>query len=452
MDDQRYIDELSKFIWKQVSEYYTRKLEISSNINFDETFKASVDNAALREEYENLKNKYDDLIHRQQNIDNELAKWKSLYTAEQHTTKLLHSDIEQYEKRVKMLTNELFTIKEDHKQTIASLKNEHKEQISYMRKQHEEEAYEKKKLLELFNERMEQEIEQRIEGYKRQNEELKKQNDYYYNLYVDKSKGKFYETELHPRLLEYNTKHMGGIWKIDHVGSAFSEKCDFVFKHKDSEISILMDTKNNINSKPVSNSDMDKFLRDVSLDENKAIGGILLANSRISNKKEFEINEHQGKTLVFISNYNQDNIGFIFSLLDLIYYKHKEDQKEVDTVKLKEGAVNDIQFLKERCNSVTNEKRKLENYLMVVENRFMELYGISIEEWKTKETAITTGEAKEKANEIIDFNELEKDRAVIGKRTKYYLCYYDERSGENKIQYFQNNSRKEGKMKKLGLL
>lgn len=451
MEERHYIDEISNFIWKKVSEYHTHKLEISSKNTFDETFKTAIEYKTLREEQTNLKKKYDELEHLFTLSESEVVKWKTLCLTEEHKNKLLKNENENYEKRINSLTDDLSSIKEEYTRILSSLKEEHKEQITYTRKKHEEERYEKKKLIELFNERMEKEIEQQMKGFRLQNEELKKQNDYYYNLYVDKSKGKFYETELYPRLLEYNTKYMGGLWKIDHVGSACSEKCDFVFKHKDSEISILMDTKNNISSKPVSNGEMDKFLRDISLGENKAIGGILLANSRICNKKEFEINEHQGRTLVFISNFNQDNVGFIFSLLDLIHYKHKEEQKEVNMVRLKEGVVNDIKFLKERCNSVVNEKRKLDSYIMVLENRFMELYGMSIEEWNTQGMSINSV-VKETCNEIMDFDELEKDRIVIGKRTKYYLCYEDERTGENRIQYFQSNSRRETRMKKIGLL
>ena len=76
-------------------------------------------------------------------------------------------------------------------------------------------------------------------------EELKKKNDYLTNLYVDKNKGSFYESELLPLLEDYNDKYLGNIWRISHVGSKCSEKGDFHFRHKDTGHIILLDTKNN---------------------------------------------------------------------------------------------------------------------------------------------------------------------------------------------------------------
>ena len=38
-------------------------------------------------------------------------------------------------------------------------------------------------------------------------EELKSKNDYYYKLYVDTNKGKNYEEELYPNILDYNDNY-----------------------------------------------------------------------------------------------------------------------------------------------------------------------------------------------------------------------------------------------------
>jgi len=330
MDNKReYINEVSEFIWNKLIEYYKHD---TIQFNGDELC-VSLNYNKLVADYDKLKQDYVDLQELYKNKLNdmtcELLDMKTKYSTEQLNNKLLNNELIATKNQLKNTTTQLETIKEEHTAFCVSLKNEYKEQIAYMKIKIEEANNERLQLLKLFNEQLEEKINQRVETYKKQNDDVKRENEYYYNLYVDKSKGKFYETQLYPRLLDYNTKYMGGHWNIEHVGSSTSEKCDFVFKHKDNDICILMDTKNNIQSQPVNNIDMDKFLRDISLNENKAIGGILLANSRICNKKEFEINEHQGRTLVYISNFNQDNIGFVFSILELIYSKYKEDQKRL---------------------------------------------------------------------------------------------------------------------------
>lgn len=444
-----YITELSEFIWKKVIEYYDSK---TNNIQLDpneltvslEYNKQVKETERIRQEYDSLKELYANNIGK---LTNEITSVKTNLASEQLTNKLLHNEMMSYKNQLNNVLSQLQTIKEEHNDFICSLKKEYKEQLEYMKIKVEESNKERKHLLELFSEQLEQQVNQKVDAYKKQNEELKRENEYYYNLYVDKSKGKFYETELYPRLLDYNTKHMGGQWRIEHVGSATGEKCDFVFKHKDNDVVILMDTKNNIQSNSVKNIDMDKFLRDVSLDENKAIGGILLANSRISNKKEFEVNEHQGRTLVFISNFNQDNIAFVFSILEFIYSKYKEDKKDIDVNRVKHGTTEDIKFLKERFNSISNEKRKIENYIYSLKNRFIELYGHDVDEWINAN--VNSVKTNEPADAMIDFDELEKDRIVVGKRTKYYLCYDDPKTKQQKIQYFRDNHKKNSKIDKL---
>ena len=56
-------------------------------------------------------------------------------------------------------------------------------------------------------------------------------------------------------------------------------------------------------------------------------------------------------------------------------------------------------------------------------------------------------ENKNNKKNIIDFEEIEEDCKVIGKRTKYYLKY--NKNGENTVQYFQNNYRKNIKINNL---
>jgi uncharacterized protein YjhX (UPF0386 family) len=127
---------------------------------------------------------------------------------------------------------------------------------------------------------------------------------------------KNYEEELYPKLLDYNDTHLNSIWQITHTGSVLSKKTDFHFRHKDTNIVILLDTKNNLPTNPVVSTT--EFERDILRKETNAIGGIIIANGNIACKKRFELNKVQQKTLVYVSCFDRDNITFIFTLLDMI--------------------------------------------------------------------------------------------------------------------------------------
>jgi len=452
MSYESYVNEISEFVWSKVIEYNKQHPTLSQT-----HLEPSIEVERWKTQYNSVKSDYDVLTElynvKCSDLIETIQTTNARFSTEQLKNKLLNDELVAQQKYNNRLVGQLDSIKEDYSTASESLKADYKEQITYLKNKIEEITIEKTQLLSLFDSQVAQQVSQRVEGYKKQNDELRLKNDYYYNLYVDKSKGKFYETELYPRLLEYNTKYMGGQWVIEHVGSSASEKCDFMFKHKDSDAIILLDTKNNIQSQSVNNVDVDKFIRDVSLVENNAIGGILLANSRVCNKREFEINDHQGRTLVFISNFNQNNVGFIFSLLELIYHKYKDDQQEIDMVRVKQSVVDDIKFLKERCNSVTTEKRKLDGYLLQLENRFIELYGQRVEEWENHSANVSTFKTQlhETQSMVLDFDTLEEGRRIIGKRSNYYLCYDDPKNGIKKIQYFRDNSKRNTKITKLGL-
>jgi hypothetical protein len=63
---------------------------------------------------------------------------------------------------------------------------------------------------------------------------------------------------------------------------------------------------------------------------------------------------------------------------------------------------------------------------------------------KTEEVQTSSSRIKSKTStEIIDFDDMEKGRNVIGTRSKYYLEY------GNTIQYFKNNYARNQKMKSI---
>jgi len=277
----------------------------------------------------------------------------------------------------------------------------------------------------------------------KQIEELEKKNKWYYSLYEDKSKGKNYEEELYPRILDYNDNHLNAIWQITHVGSVLSEKTDFHFRHKDLEVSILLDTKNNLPTNPVVSTA--EFERDVARKETNAIGGIMLANGGISCKKRFEINKIQDKYLVYVSEFDRNNVGYIFSLLDLIVEMSKVTEEPCNKDALRRILLENYRREQVTIESIERMRKvaqkNMENIVADYNIYFKEDIEIDA---KMEEVNTSSARIKSKTStDIIDFDDMEKGRNVIGARSKYYLEY------GNTIQYFKNNYARNQKMKSI---
>ena len=286
--------------------------------------------------------------------------------------------------------------------------------------------------------------------------ELESKNKWYYSLYEDKSKGKNYEEEIYPKLLDYNDTHLNSIWQITHVGSVLSEKTDFHFRHKDMNMVVLLDTKNNLPTNPVVSTA--EFERDVLRKETNAIGGVMLANGNIACKKRFEINKVQQRTLVYVSSYDRNNIGFLFSLLDMIVEMSRGASQSLEHDGLSASASAAMtaafrallieDYKREQSNLDNSERlrksaqKSIDTILSEFETHFP---GEDIEmAAKSDEVTASSVRIKPKTStDIIDYTVLEKDRTVIGQRSKYYLEY------GTTIQYFKNNYARNQKVKSL---
>ena len=175
----------------------------------------------------------------------------------------------------------------------------------------------------------------------------------------------------------------------------------------------------------------------------------MLANGNICNKKKFELNKINDKFLVYVSEFKRDNISYVFTLLDMIidFSQVKESGLDKNILKkmLKQNYKNEHTNLD---NLEKNKKSILKNIQNIVED-YNIYFKEDIEmEIKNEEVNSSSARIKEKTSEeIINFDEMEKDRQIIGKRSKYYLIF--EEKGENKLQYFINNYQRNRKLKSL---
>lgn len=278
--------------------------------------------------------------------------------------------------------------------------------------------------------------------------ELEKKNKWYFDLYESKEKGTNYEEELYPKMLDYNDKYLNSIWDIQHIGQVMSEKADFHFKNKLTNQVIILDTKNNLPTNPIAK--VENFERDVTDKRTNAIGGIMLANGKICNKKKFEINILKDKYLVYVSNFERDNIEFIFSILDQITDLSNMIEGRGDKNKLREILLDTYKRETIALENLEKQKKIIEKILNDLAEDYQKYFDEDITmDIKKKEISSSSVRIRDKTSTaIVDYEELEKERKVIGQRTKYYLQYVDKK-GIKKVQYFSNNYARGQKVKSL---
>ncbi len=338
------------------------------------------------------------------------------------------------------LRNNIYKVRDEEREKFEKSTTWYKEQLEGVQQitRLKEMNYEKD-----INDRINRETEQLNKNI----EELRKKNKWYYDLYESKEKGTNYEEELYPNMLDYNDKYLNSGWVITHIGQVMGEKSDFHFKHKETDDVILIDTKNNLPTNPIASTD--NFVRDVTDKKTNAIGGIMLANGKICNKKGFEINIVKDKCLIYVSNFDRNNVGYIFSLMDEIMELVRLKKSNGDKDKLKDILIENYKRENQQIENIEKTKKSVEKNIENIVEDFQKYFNedITMEIKKNEISNSSVRSRKKTSTDVVDFDELEKERVVVGKRSKYYLQF--EESEEKRIQYFSNNWGRNEKVKKL---
>jgi hypothetical protein len=344
----------------------------------------------------------------------------------------------EYKQQLENLSSRIFEVREEEYKKGEAKAAEYKQQLAAERQRLD-------KILATIQSDTDRQIAAKTEHLNTKIADLEVKNKWYYSLYEDKSKGKNYEEELYPKLLDYNDAHLNSIWQITHVGSVLSEKTDFHFRNKDTGVVILLDTKNNLPTNPVVSTA--EFERDILRKETAAIGGIMLANGNISSKKRFEINKLQQKTLVYVSCFDRNNIPFFFSLLDMIIEMSRGSTSTAAAhAAFRALLISDYKREQSNLDTAERMRKTAQKEMDAILAEFnIHFAGEDIEmSAKSDEVNASSARVKEKTStEIIDYSALEKDRTVIGQRSKYYLEY------GTTIQYFKNNYARNQKVSAL---
>ena len=245
--------------------------------------------------------------------------------------------------------------------------------------------------------------------------------------------------DLLPLLEEINTNDYAGMYEVTHVGQKKGGMGDFMFRNKTTNNMFLVDMKNNLPHKPVTNIDRDKFNKDIVSNDVK--GGMMVARNRITSKKPYETETIGGKRVLYISNMIEPRQIF-WGITTLDENDSDEDNAGDKLCQVKDRMEKEYVI---KCRDSNKLERKLKRKKEEIKEHaefYKLLFGENIE---TKDCDIVQSDTIEK--KVIDYDELEKDRKIKGKRSKYYLEYTDKEV--KTVQYFASNHARSQKIKSL---
>ena len=353
-----------------------------------------------------------------------------------------------YKEELDRMKERLHAVRDEEYKKGEKRAEEYRREAEQRRRECEAERNRCDLLIQGINAEVERASAARVDQLGKQIAALKAKNEWYYNMYEDKSKGKHYEEELYPMLLDYNDKHVNAVWTITHVGSVLSEKTDFHFRHKELGTTVLLDTKNNLPTNPVANTA--DFERDVLRKETNAVGGIMLANGSICNKKRFELNRIKGgKHLVFVSGFDRNNVAFVFMLLDwLIELAQAKGDEAVQRGTLQKILITNYRKELAQMDSLDRARKAAQRSIDDIVSDYISYFNEDIEmASKSEEVGQSSVRVKEKTSaEVVSIEALEQGRRVIGTRSKYYLMYD---APDPCIQYFKSNYARKQKIMQL---
>jgi hypothetical protein len=147
------------------------------------------------------------------------------------------------------------------------------------------------------------------------------------NMYSSFKKGVVFEKQIYENISNMNDLRFNSSWTCKHVGQKHGHKGDIILEHKDdTSLRVMIDVKNVKDT--VAKIDREKFLVDMRNISSNLHVGIMISTGRISSMRNFEIKTDQDKHLVYVSNFQLGQEGFIFSILDYIVQLRKPGCKE----------------------------------------------------------------------------------------------------------------------------
>lgn len=287
----------------------------------------------LRETRENTREEVEDEIREKvERLNDEM-------TAALETKKSLET---KYHKTLEKMMNDNEKIRsecaQEKQQAIERIVEDYKQRLQ---NEKEHNQFSRELLDNMIYEKIENEtrtLKQTIETLEKECAEQSQKAQHYYDMYEGSSKGQNYEKEIETRLSEWVEKN-GEQFIVEHVGQVSQgHRGDIVLEHKDLQKRIMIDLKN---KKTATKNDITQFKRDMMNERNNYHIGLLVCNGKIQTKQAFEVEEYNGKYLVYLSYYKTNQTEYLGSILFQQLGVMREKRDAVDLEKYREKLLED---------------------------------------------------------------------------------------------------------------
>jgi hypothetical protein len=216
------------------------------------------------------------------------------------------------------------------------------------------------------------------------------------------AKGLEFEASIYNNLLTI-LEETGNNWDILHVGQKLGGKGDIILEHKDTGKRVMIDPKNHV---VVPNAHKEKFLRDVKDIKNEFNVGIMVSNGKISGKRCFERATVGDKVVLYISNFQLGQEGFILSLMEDLNSQVTVDKEDnFDKNKLMKKYLDDFERVKRQKNLCDGQIKVLSEHENQLISDFHSFFNqdIQIASLKDNKALIAKDNKSKIDNSIYDF-------------------------------------------------
>lgn len=407
-----------------------------------------------------------------------------------HTLASLKEERDTLHQHNQSLSQKLIT----SRQEIAShLHEQHENELTRLRTEIEQEKQEKREILCMREQMIEKQTALLQQQYTTQVNDMQatiqgmeSQIQRYQELYEATGKGIEYEKLVVSRMEEYNHQYLGNQWHIQHVGQLKGGgKGDIQLVHRELGVRVILDLKN---KNEVGKLDIQKFIKDVETTENQCDIGMLIARGRIFTKRLYHVEQPKDKLHMYISNFKTDQIGFLFTSLDMACEKWRTHQKDMNMDEYRQHLFSLFLFFRKQHDMCLREVDKMKAQMTEIGDKYYKCFNTTIEldmDANKKQTSSTGNTVTTNTTNTIQpllvvdtsqnstsvptpssthtsttemINDLDTAHMsldtlettctqVVGKRSKYAIVY-DTQDGK-KLHYFRGDSTRQKKIQSL---
>ena len=215
------------------------------------------------------------------------------------------------------------------------------------------------------------------------------------------SKGLEFEKHIYEELLHLNDMYYNNVWDIIHVGQTFGGKGDIILKHKETQITVMIDPKNHDN---VNKQHKDKFLKDMRNELNNYKAGIMVSRGKIRGKKNYEEIEDGTRRLIYISNFKLGQEDFLMTIIEQIHNHCIEKQKDnINMEVMKSRYIQEYKNNKKQKDICETQLSYFREREKCITNEYHDYFGEDIQLQTSTQTSSTISSSVLSSNELSKF-------------------------------------------------